>query len=236
MLGQVRFDAILKIDQSEHIVPFQETLRADYPIFEPQQEVGLLVGPKGSFQTQTSASWRFSTEDRAWSVVLANSFLTLEVDAAKYTHYEHFRERFDAAWTALATHFSPARRVQQGLRYVNHIEQSTLTNGWSSVINPQLLGPVASDAFGDEIDQALSEVRLRRPDGQLSVKHGLTVAGPEAALGYLLDFDYVSQEAVSDLEVNPILVRFDAFHEVIFDLFCWCLTAEYLRHVRGEVG
>lgn len=235
MLGQVRFDPILQIDRQDFIAPFQEDLRSEYPQFGPQQEFSLVASPEGVLRSEASKSWRFGTADGAWAVILAPSFVTLEADAPQYLGYETFRRRFQRVWEATLNHIGPSRAVQQGLRYINHIEGSLRPQDWRRYISPALLGPLGEKVFGEEIFQCVSDLKLKRPDGQLSVKYGLTPhTGPNQASGFLLDFDYFTQEQTTDLAAEVVLSRFDTFHEIVFDLFCWCLNGEYLSSLQGD--
>jgi len=120
-------------------------------------------------------------------------------------------------------HLRPQRRIQQGLRYVNHIDRDLPASKWRTLINPKLLGAIGGSEFGDEVEQAMSDLRFRRRDGTLVLRHGLVRAGPSAAPGYLLDFDYFTQQS-TDVTVDTILQTFDGFHDVIYPFFRWCLN------------
>lgn len=238
MLGQVRFPPILRLDEREFVAPLQDALRQVYPEFAQEDQLGFLVGPQGPVQTPPSRHWRLGTTDGAWSVVISPEFITLEAAAPGYTEYREFRERFAVVWEAAHRLLQPTRRVQQGLRYVNHIERDIPATGWREVINAELLGSFAIAVFGTELDQGICDVRVRRADGILAMKHGFLRAGPRQALGYLLDFDYFSQTLSNDLSVEEVLRSFDAFHGVIYPLFRWCVTNEAIDtfRARGEAG
>jgi uncharacterized protein (TIGR04255 family) len=223
MLGQVRFPAILGILDRSFVAGFQEEVRAEYPELAEETQFGLLVGPTGPVQTQPTRQWRLSTADGRWSITLAQDALTLEAAAAEYTDYHEFRHRFGELWPSVVRSLRPQRRVQQGLRYVNHVDADRTPAEWRELINPELIGPVGGTALGDDIDQAVSDYRIRQPDGILALKHGLVRAGPERKAGYLLDFDYFTQEE-GELTVESVLGTFDRFHDVIYPLFRWCVT------------
>jgi uncharacterized protein (TIGR04255 family) len=120
-----------------------------------------------------------------------------------------------------------------GLRYVNHLQRPAFSRrDWTSLIRPELVGIVASDLFGEELQQAVTDIRLTRPDGQLAFRHGLVPLGPDRALGYLLDFDYYSQVESRDLDPDSILGQFDAFHDTVYSFFRWCVTDRALLEFR----
>lgn len=235
MLGQVRFPPVLLILERSYVAGFQEAVRSEYPELAEETQFGVLVGPNGPVQTQPSKQWRLSTTDGRWSISLAQDALTLEAAAAQYTYYHEFRARFAEIWPAAIRTLRPQRRVQQGLRYVNHIDAERAPSEWRELINPQLLGAIGSPELGDDVEQAVSDYRFRRPDGTLALKHGLVRAGPDRKAGYLLDFDYFTQEP-GDISTDEVLTTFDRFHDVIYPLFRWCITeraAELFRTTEG---
>lgn len=226
MLGQIRYPAILALRETSYLAPFQEALRSEYPELVVEQQLGLQISERGAFKTEDSRQWRMSTSDGVWSIIVGESSVALQSTSSEYTDYLEFRGRFARVWDAALTLLRPARRIQQGLRYVNHIESERTGPEWASVINPELLGPIGSPRFGADIEQAVSDIVLRRPDGQLKVKHGMVPGGPEATAGYLLDFDYFTQQRPDLLAVDEVLQQFDRFHELIYALFRWSIREE----------
>ena len=232
MLGQVRFPPILRIADPSGLAVFQESLREEFPHLSEEQQISITIGPEGPTQKTDLRQWRFSSADKAWSIVLSPSFLTVEAAADRYTSYKAFRETFARIWEVALSELQPARRLQQGLRYIDHIEKELPGPEWASFINPELLGPIADQRFGDRLKQAICDLRFELDSGQLAFKHGILTAGPENRVGYLLDFDYFEQEESEDLTVKTILSRFDAFHDEIYALFRWCITDKALEEFR----
>lgn len=226
MLGQVRYPAILALSDANYLAPLQEALRSEYPDFGVEQQVGLQVGERGVLRTEESKQWKLSSSDGIWSVVVGQSSLVLQSSSSDYTDYAEFRERFATVWSSALALLRPGRRVQQGLRYVNHIEGERSGQEWARIVNPELLGAIGTGRFDGDIEQSVAELVLRRPDGQLKIKHGVVRAGPEARIGYLLDFDYVTQDRPDALGEKSVLEQFDAFHHLIYALFRWSVTAE----------
>jgi len=136
--------------------------------------------------------------------------------------------RFGTVWERALPILRPAARVRQGLRYINHIP-GELPGDWARLINAELLGVVSNPMFADEVVQSLSDIRLGRPDGVLAFKHGVVPAGPTQELGFVLDFDYFTQERSEQLSTEAILDVFDSYHTVIYNLFRWCVTPEALE-------
>ncbi len=233
MLGQLRFPPVLRIADLASLVPFQDAIRHQFPSFRQEQQLSFMLGPQGPQGASAQQAYRFITADAAWSILLTPDAVTLEADvAAGYTSYDQFVERFRLVWDAIVTHFAPRQVMRQGLRYVDHIEGDRSAPEWASVINGELLGPLVN-RFGAAISQAVSELRLTRDDGVLVFKHGVLPLGPGASMGYLLDFDYVTEEASDDASVEAVMTRFDAYHEALYRLFRWCVTDEALEAFRG---
>jgi uncharacterized protein (TIGR04255 family) len=233
MLGQVRFPSVLRVDEREYVAQLQDALRGDYPDVSQEHQFGILLGPEGPVQAQPSRQWRFSASDGTWSVVLSAEHATLEASAPTYTNYQEFRDRYELVWALVLEHVRPSRRVQQGLRYINHLDRDLPPSGWGEIINSTLFGALATEVFGDEIDQGLSDLRVRRPNGTLAMKYGLVRAGPAQRLGYLLDFDYFAQDLTADMSSAVVLALFDEFHDVIYPLFRWCVTDEAADQFRA---
>jgi uncharacterized protein (TIGR04255 family) len=234
MLGQIRYPPILKVNDPGALASYQDAIREAFPEFAPEQQFNLVLGPGGPANASVANTFRFSTPDLAWSVVLSADSLTLEVAVAElYTNYREFMGHFGLAWSALLDEFRPARIVRQGLRYVDHIERDLVPSEWSQYINPELLGPVAT-SLSSGLEQAISELRFRREDGTLVFKHGITTAGPEAKKGYLLDFDYFTEEVSDEVSLDAVTERFDRYHELQYSFFRWCVTDAALEEFRGE--
>lgn len=237
MLGQVRFPPILKIADLGSLGGFQDAIRSDWPQFAQEQQLGILVGAQGLQEAGATRAFRFTAADGMWSVLLTPDALTLEaaLPAGRYTSYEEFSERFTRVWSAFVEQFKPAAVVQQGLRYVDHIERELAPAAWAALINPELLGPLAS-GLSEGVVQAIADLRFQRQDGLLAFKHGLVPAGPENKFGYLLDFDYFTQEQTDDASVDAIMARFDRYHDTIYAFFRWCVTDQALEEFRGANG
>ncbi len=234
MLGQVRFPTVLRIAELASLVPFQEAIRRDFPTFREEGQISLIVGAQGPQTPQLQKAYRFVATDRAWSVLLTPDAVTLEADvvAAGYTSYDEFADRFRVVWEAILTTFDPSEVSRQGLRYVDHIEGEHSARGWTALINPDLLGPLV-DRFGDAIAQSVSELRLNRADGVVVFKHGMLPLGPAAAAGYLLDFDYFTEESDHDTSLGGVMARFDRYHEWLYGMFRWCVTNAALEAFRA---
>jgi len=233
MLGQVRFPTVLRAADIGSLVPFQEAIRHQFPTLRQEQQLTLTVGPQGPQGPTMQPAFRFITGNGGWSFLLTPDAVTLEADvAAGYVSFDEFVDQFHLVWQAILANFSPDRILRQGLRYVDHIEGDRPAPEWASLINPELLGPVV-DRFGTAITQTASELRLTRDDGVLVFKHGMLPLGPEARMGYMLDFDYFNEEPSDDTSLEAVMGLFDAYHETIYSMFRWCVTDAALEAFRA---
>ncbi|HTZ65212.1 MAG TPA: TIGR04255 family protein [Solirubrobacteraceae bacterium] len=234
MLGRVRFPTVLRIADLPSLAPFQEAIRHEFPTFSQERQLSFVVGPQGPQGASAQQAFRFITEDGGWSILLTPETVTLEADVAvRYASYDEFVERFQLAWTAILTHFGPRQVARQRLRYVDHLESERSAPEWASLINPDLLGPVV-ERFGDAVTQSASELRLSLADGVLVFKHGMLPVGPDGKMGYLLDFDYSTEQPSDDTSLDAIMQRFNRYHETLHSFFRWCVTDAALEIFRGE--
>lgn len=231
VIGQIRFPPILQITDTGFIAPFQEQLRGEYPELTAESQIPIVAGPSGAVQMKPVNLLRLANFEKSWSVVLAPTHLTLEAGVG-YSDFGEFASRFERLWEAALTHIRPIRRVQQGLRYINHIEGNRRPSEWRSIVNPDLLGPIGRPELGENVEQWVSDYRIVRPDGRLVLKHGFLRAGPSKTPGYLLDFDYFTTLNADNLDTKVVVSTFRAFHDVIYPLFRWCVTPEGLQTFR----
>ncbi len=236
MLGQVRFPPVLKIANVSALGGLQDDLRDEWPDFAQEQQISFVIGPGVEQQAQPGPQqiFRFTSADKAWNIVLGTDALTIETNGAgEYSSYDEFAKRFRRVWDALQEHFAPAAVVRQGLRYIDHLEDDVRTPAeWARLINPELMGALAG-ALAEGLEHAISEYRFRYGETSLVFKHGIAPAGAENRPGYLLDFDYFTDQRSGDVSTEAVMERFAAYHEKSYNLFRWCVTEKALEAFRG---
>ena len=234
MFGQVRFPPRLQLLDPATLGPLQTAIESEFPEVAEEQQITVTIAPGSAPEPTPEKTYRFSTADTGWSARLAPDALTLEASAgAEYTSYERFKELFALVWGAILEQVRPSRLVHQGLRYIDHIEGDHSGQEWAEYINPELLGGLAGPHLSEGLFRAASELRFRRDDGVLLFRHGIVEAGPENQMGYLLDFDYFTQEQSDDLSTGALVERFDVFHELLYSFFRWCVTERALEEFRN---
>lgn len=238
MLGQLRYPAVLRVAQHAELAAFQDAIRELYPDYAEDQQLNLALGPQGiAASTEALRNYRFSTPDRAWSVVVNPASVTLEATVAtQYTHYGEFRDRFAQVWEVALERFGVTRIDYQGLRYIDHLDWDDVgASDWSRYVDASLLGPLGVDELQGRVVHTLTDCRLDlQEDTMISFKYGLVNTGPEGRIGFLMDTDAAIQRTTGEVGVHEMLVRFDALHEEIHNLFSWATTEEARERFRGN--
>lgn len=244
-LCQIRYAPILSVSHPAAVAPFQQAILNDYPIASQEQNLSIQVeGELGKNQAQASVqsglgsiSWRFTDTEDNWTVVLTPEFVTLETRA--YNHFSDFLARLEQVLKALTKHIRPTVGVRIGLRYINEIRQDELD--WTSVIRPELLGPLASPELAVRTHQSVQQVLLRWPgeDRGVNITHGLLAGGaavaprlnaqPPSGPFYLLDIDVYQefQPGALTMKPGPVRERVREYHDVVSLLFRWSVMEAY---------
>ena len=122
-------------------------------------------------------------------------------------------------------------------------------NHWNTIIRTDLLGPLVIPEFIGQASQIISAQQLvfHYPDNRgVNIHHGLlaegtTVQGHKKPQDisdpfYLLDFD-VFQEFppgnVAEVDLSVIQQIVKEYHKVIYQLFRWSVTQEYISILEG---
>ncbi len=160
VIAQVRFPVITSIEKSEFIAPFQEALRATYPVLRPETSQHLLLGPGGVRETRTSTLWRLHEAVEGWTVTLAPDFVALET--TRYSCRDDFLGRFRRVLEALEQHINPRLIDRLGLRYVDQLTGSLLAD-LPSLLRPEVSGILASP-LAEHTAQSLVEQVFALPE------------------------------------------------------------------------
>jgi uncharacterized protein (TIGR04255 family) len=229
---QVRFPVMHRFDEPGALARFQDVLKDHYPRSAPEQQVAMTVGPAGAVSGPAGTSfWRFQGIDDGWSVAIARDFVSLETTA--YERFEHFQGRLTEVLDATLA-LGVTVRERLGLRYVDEIRhpEAERPGDWRELIEERLLGMVGGEELGDDVIQALQEIRLREHDGTLTVRHGYL--GKEATGAdpfYLLDIDYFDERS-QPLVPGQVIEQVNGYHRTIHNLFETAIT-EKLREYLG---
>lgn len=136
VLCQVTYPTILSAQDRSFIAPFQEAIRAAYPLLKQEFVQNVNIGPQGP-KVSNDVIWRFLDPLEIWRVTLAPSALTVETRI--YSSRTEFMRRLDALLEALAGTIRPSHMSRVGIRYVNHFPVVTRADA-ASVFREGLIG------------------------------------------------------------------------------------------------
>ena len=231
---QIRFPRLSEFDQPGFLTPIQAALSARFPRVSQEQQLGLAFGAQGMAPIPAATIWRFNQLDGPWSVALARDFVTLETQS--YRRYEDLRTCLEEILDMLLK-LDVHVRERIGLRYVNRLShtQAQQVSDWKPFIRPELLGVVGGEELGDDVVQALEQIRLREPDGLMVVHHGYLseeAAGSEGT-HYLIDIDCFDDRPV-EFDRDETLALIDSFHERLKNFFEISITDDMRNHLVVE--
>lgn len=238
---QLKFPPIARFDETGYMAGIKEALTAEYPLMETAPVMNLVVSPQGISQSEGGKVLRFSTIDRAWTVGLAQDSVSLET--REYTDIAEFSRRFTEVLADVEAHLRPRHQLRLGLRYINEFRHrgGDTYAGWLRLLNPDLLGLAGRGILGGTVEHTLGEVRTRRDDGVVLVRHGFLQGStvmpapgraPKAGPFYLLDLDYFD-ESPHKFDARIPGERMERYNSFLFKVFRWAITdGELYRHLK----
>lgn len=241
VIAQVRFPPVLSIEKRDFVAPFQEAIRARYPILRAEQTQGLVVGPQGTAPLSPQIIWRFSDVEERWRVSLAPDFVAIETTA--YRSRKDFFARFTSIVQALAEQVSPKIVDRIGVRYIDRVMDEAVQN-IGQLVRPEILGMIAT-AAAEHAHYTLSESVFTVPEfsAQLLARWGLLPTGgtvdpaaiePLAEPSWILDLD-LFRSAPRVFDPEEVVTSAQAYAERIYAFFRWVVTDDFLRRYGGQV-
>jgi uncharacterized protein (TIGR04255 family) len=241
VIAQVRFPIVAAIDKRDFIAPFQEELRADYPVLRQDQTQAFLLGaqPDPQVPTVTSQSaWRFSDTADIWRLSLTPDFLALETKV--YTSRSNFLGRLKAALVLLGKHVKPGLVDRLGLRYVDRLKGDEL-GALSNLVRSEIRG-VGGTPLGEQIEHSITETVFKVDGARILARWGSLPANrttdpgaidPIGEPSWILDLDMFTTERLPfDVEVVDTKAR--EFAERLYAVFRWSITNDFLRRFGAE--
>jgi uncharacterized protein (TIGR04255 family) len=241
VIAQVLFPPILSIEKQEFVGSFQEAIRDEYPILQPERTQSFIFDPQGNVQSLTQVAWRFVDITDDWRVSLSPNFVALETTA--YSNRSDFLERLEIVLAAVKENFNPKIIERFGLRYVDRLVGQDLTD-ISLLIKPEIAGIAIAD-FRDDIRQTINESLFILPEdgGQILARWGLISAEmtfdpnaiePINESSWILDLD-MSLSKNRDFSITAIMEEAKQFSERLYTFFRWAVKDEFLRRFGGEL-
>lgn len=244
-LAQLKYPPIQRFQDDTYMLGIRDALATEYPLVATEQAMNIVVSPQGVIgQTPGASMLRFTSIDSRWSVLLSHELISLET--REYSHVNEFSTRFSSILGHVNTHFKPRHQLHFGLRYINEFRypQGDSYETWARLLNPDLLGLGARGVPGGRVEQTISEVRTRRSDGSLLVRHGFLQGTtiiptqnhpPKTGQFYLLDLNYYDETPVT-FDVQSPIEQMQRYNDILYRFFRWSIgESELYQYLRGEL-
>lgn len=244
VIAQVRFPTILSIGERSFVAAFQEEIRSEYPVLQPEQTHGFVITPQGLESTSPSMIWRFIDKKEQWRVSLSPEFLSLET--TNYTSRSDFLQRFNQVLMAADSHIKPQILDRLGLRYISRLTDEAFDRV-TDFVRPEISGLLGSQVAA-YAEQAISDSLFALPNSneQIYARWGRLPANrtiDQTAIelinkpSWILDLDMFTMpfSEKKGFEVTPIVDDANRFAERLYTLFRWVVTRDFLKHFGGKV-
>ncbi|MFZ1104791.1 MAG: TIGR04255 family protein [Hyphomicrobiaceae bacterium] len=236
VLTQVRFPDLAAVAEPTAVAPFQELIRASYPIARREIIQHIQLNPQGpeAVKAGQEGIWRFENREKTWRASLAPNFLALET--TRYTSRSDFLERVGTLIGALEQTLNPQIAQRIGLRYIDRIEGDAVGKVREFVKSEfQGVQPLLADALGHVVTQANFSTEegatvsarwgLLPPDGTTDP----STLEPIKTRSWVLDLDMFVEEQ-GDFTRAALVPQLAKFAERIYAVFRFVVTDAFLSH------
>lgn len=239
VIAQLRFPIIVSIEKQDFIAGFQEAIRDDYPVLRPEQAFSLTLNPVGPSGNISAKIWRFTNEQKTWTVSLSQDFIAIETSV--YTSRSDFLKKWKQVLIAAAEHLRLKQYDRLGVRYIDRIQDNALAS-IKKFVRPEALG-ILNDFSESEISHTFSETLFRVEDSQLLARWGKLTANstfdpaaiePQSKESWVLDLDMFRNKTES-LDVEKVMNTSNFYAERIYSFFIWAVTKDFLKYYGGNV-
>jgi uncharacterized protein (TIGR04255 family) len=239
VIAQVRFPLVVAVEQRGFIAPFQEAVRATYPVLRQDQTQGVILSPSGVAPVPPQTAWRFSDVEGHWRVSITPDFLALETTS--YTSRSDFLLRLREVVAALSEHVEPKLIDRLGVRYIDRIVGDAV-NDIAKLVRPEVRGITGTAAAAHAV-HALSESMFALDNARILARWGSLPAGatvdpaaiePADESSWILDLDMFSTSPMP-FSVDRVVEDATRFAERIYTFFRWVVTSDFLRRYGGNI-
>lgn len=239
VIAQLRFPQVLSVEQPDFVAPFQNAIRATYPVLRREQTQTVVFGPAGvSTPPSPQTAWRFHDGAAHFRVSLTQDFLALET--TKYTSRNDFFGRLRALVDALGDHVEPAQIDRVGVRYIDRLTGEALTE-LRTLVRPEVCGIAGTEAAA-HAGHMLSVSSFDVGEAQVLARWGLVPANvsfdpaaiePVGEKSWLLDLDMFSA-APMPFAAEQVVRRAEGYAERLYAVFRWAVTEAFLARYGGK--
>lgn len=238
VIAQIRFPPILAIGDSKTVAPFQETIRAAYPISEDERVHHIVLGPSGGPNVKEGHVWRFGDRSRNWRVSLGTDFVSLETKA--YQSRADFLDRLREVISGVETTLNPQEAQRLGVRYIDRLTGPAIER-ISDLVNRKVLG-VSLTPVGQAAEHVLTDSLFTAEEGQIRARWGnLPPNGtidpealePDGKPSWVLDLD-MFRSGPQTFATDELTSTATQFAQRIYTMFRWIVTDEFLKFYGGK--
>ncbi len=237
VIAQVRFPLVLSVEQRDFVAPFQEAIRASYPVLRQELTQEGLASPAGIVATQPQTAWRFEDIEGCWRVSLTPQFLALDTTA--YTSRADFFDRLRDVVVALDAHVGPKQVDRLGVRYIDRISGDAV-HEIEKLVRPEVRG-IAGALPSAHVLHTLTESMFTLEGAQIVTRWGRLPAEatvdpaaiePMNETSWILDIDMFSADAFP-FSVARVDADARRFAGRVYAIFRWAVTDDFLRRYGG---
>lgn len=237
VIGQVVFSHVLGVLEPAKLAPFQEQLRAAYPVLNQELVQRVAIAPGAPPAVHQETIWRLQDVEQRWRVSLAPTFVALETP--RYTSRKDFLARLDAVISALEETLRPQLAQRVGLRYISRVEGSALSM-LAELVRPEFVGPVGTP-FGAAARHLLTETLVATEEAMLLARWGKMPANttfdpqaiePAVTDSWVHDLDLFKEQS-TPFDKTQLMTLIEALAKRQYSVFRYMVTDAYLRHYGG---
>lgn len=240
VIAALRFPKIVSIEKPSFIGPFQEALRAAYPVLRQEALRTVIIGPEGPSAGHEETVWRFTDVAGVWRLSLAPEFVALETKI--YHSRQDLLDRLGDVLGALEAHIQPATVDRFGLRYVDRVVGDPLRD-LPKLVRPEFLG-FAALPLGAKVAHATAEALFELGKANLLARWVRLPANatydpagvePVAEDSWVLDLDMFAGGGQQPFRADELVGTAEAFAIQLYKFFRWAVTDDFLRQYGGKL-
>lgn len=218
---------------------FEKAISEKFPQHHviPRNEINLNIDIN-SGQRQISEKgdliWKFKSEDNKKEVILTANDLVLDYTRNAYNGFHDFLDEILLLINALCE-LNQFNLKFLGLRYINQIDKSEITNNIGEYINPDLtnLNVINNlEKNNEDLVQIFSKINFKKENYLLTLQYGLfnpNFPDPTSKKEFILDYDCVCTSINSPEDIKQNLIK---MNKLIFDKFNYSITQKFEEYMK----
>lgn len=151
----------------------------DYPIFDKTEEIAYRFSQDGSVKEVGDEIFQWSDKTDTWHISLGRRFLTFYT--TDYSGFQAFTERLLPVLQLLSDILKIPRIDRIGLRYINHLADTSLVSEIDTMVKSEVLGLAGASYTSPDISliSSINTARWQVGTASLTVKTGIVAPGEQ---------------------------------------------------------